>query len=176
MELNVTETTGEGAALREEDVTRRSKFLITISTNFRPRTTAQSKGMAQSLRAGIQQLLTREQLLNVLECIEGGHRDIDKIDAEFNVELGKDVRGSRIHSHIILDVHHHCKLRVNLPFVREWLPRNIDDHRINSVYVNVRMIATDKDAHNYVRKSGVSPDEFGKEEDLSSAMGGLKLG
>jgi hypothetical protein len=100
----------------------------------------------------LQELLARQNIPSLITCLEGSCSDIESIDAEFNVELGKDPRGKRIHSHIILDVKHNCKVTLDLGHVRSFIPAAMDDVRINSVYVNVRMIATDVDAHNYLRK------------------------
>ena len=126
MELNVTDTTGISPLVKEKQVSRRSKFLLTISTNFKPKTTAQSTTIASGLRNSLRQLLLRENIPNLISCLEGSCSDIESIDAEFNVELGKDPRGKRIHSHVILDVVHNCKVKLDLDFVRDFIPREIN--------------------------------------------------
>lgn len=180
--INVEET--HGPALKEKDVPRQSKFLITFNTNFKPVTTAQSKGMAASLRHGLKTLFTEEYMRDGLIHINdpnGSWEDIDDINLEYNIELGRGAQGKRIHSHAIVDIRHHTNIKLDLAFLRSRFPALIPDPRIETIYVNVRMLPSDFNAKRYLRKDGYDPLELipagagDADGDLSKALDDLRL-
>lgn len=180
--ITVEETHGQ--AITERDVPRQSKYLITLNTNFKPVTTAQSQGMASNLQGALKTLFTEQYMRDGLIHINeptGSWEDIDSIDVEFNIELGRGPQGKRIHSHAILDIRHHTNIKLDLAFIREKLPTLIPDPRINTIYVNVRVLPSDFNAKRYLRKDGYDPLELipagaGQADgDLSKALDDLHL-
>lgn len=157
-EVTITDTSGAAATIHPRDAYRRSKFLVTVSTNFRPRTNGQSYGMAGSLRTGIRTLLDANHLPTIFEFSEGSWRDVKNVDVQFNVELGQHNNGRRIHSHMIIDVKHQAKLRLNLPWIRATLPDLIPDERVGSIYLDVKLLPSDTAVEHYLRKPGYEPD------------------
>lgn len=178
-------------AINSVDGKRESRFLITVSTNFRPKTTEESMAMAQQLRTAVRQLLTEENIPRMLDFHEGGPSDLKKVKAEFNVELGKLANGKRIHSHIYLEFKHNAMIRINIPASKQMLLGWIDDFRVKSLYFNVKMIRSG--VRSYLRKEGYNPggidaaaSDVGSSssagagpaagDDLSSAFGSMSLG
>lgn len=173
-EITVTDTSGEAATIRQEEVYRRSKFLVTISTNFKPRTNGQSFGMAESLRTGIRQLTAKDQIPALFEFADGSWRDVASVDVQFNVELGRHRNGGRIHSHMIIDVKHQAKLRLDLAYIRHQLPALIPDERIQKIYMDVRLLPSDTAVEHYLRKPGYDPEvEARPHTDNNNADGDL---
>lgn len=171
MEFTVTDTSGEAPAVREKNLTKQSNFLITISTNFKPKSTGQSVAIADKLRGALAQVFSQEQLPDCLEFSAGGVRDIKKVEISYNVELGHDPKGARIHSHATVEISHNAHLRMNLAHLRAIVPALIHDERVKSVYLNVKTLPSNMAARAYLRKEGYNPASFSRGASASAAEG-----
>ena len=180
-QIEVTETTIDSAAPTRRRVFRQSKFLVTVSTNFKPKTNGQSYGMAEKLRGVIKnEFLSNAGLQNIIVFNRGSWSDIKSIDAQFNIELGKGKHGGRIHSHIILDVKHQANIRLDNDWMRSEGARLLPDDRVQRLYVHTQVLPTDFDVREYLRKPGYGPDVGASagdanDDDLSAAMSELSV-
>lgn len=159
LDISVKDTSG-----KEEVITqlpsRQSKFLMTVSTNFRPRTTEQSKEVASHLRGAFNSLFERNSMARSIRFNSGSLDDIENIDAEFSVELGRQANGKRIHGHAIITINHNANIHLNIPEIKGIMLDNIPDHRVKNLYINVRLLPSDFDARAYIRKMGYNPSQF----------------
>lgn len=171
---------GKGGAESVDEGKRESRFLITVSTNFRPKTTAESVAMADRLRSAVRRMLTEENIPAMLDFNEGCSSDLKKVKAEFNIELGKLANGKRIHSHIYLEFKHNAMIRINIPASKQMLLSWIGDDRVKTLYFNVKMIRSG--VRSYLRKEGYNPGGIDsaasdvKDDPLSSAFSNMSLG
>ena len=136
-----------------------SNFLVTINTNYRPRTDAEANEIAHVLWQVADEFFQLEPILDACTFPSGGGVQlIDKVSvADWSIELGTDKRGQRVHSHALIKLVHHTVLRLSVPVIKAFFSERLMalDGRIHGVYCNVRWIpATEEMTLAYIRKGG----------------------
>ena len=134
----VDESQAEGAVRKKF-----STFFVTINTNYRPKTTAESLSMGASLRRVVNEMLnTTEGLRAVLwdNWPDGtaGFDSIEEASTRFSIELGKDPRGRRVHTHAQVDMTHNTKVQFDKTKIKEFVLSRINDDRVKNVFIGVR--------------------------------------
>lgn len=85
-----------------EEKVHYSWFLVTINTNYRPKTRADAVAVGQELFNAFRTLLTPEGFQAIIVVKKKGDT-YDKVDhievPDWATELGKDPRGKRVHLH-----------------------------------------------------------------------------
>lgn len=151
----------EGPRRRQE--TKHSGFLITMNTNYLPKSELDGGEVAERLRSTVRSMLSNEGLEQIVEFLVPGHEfdgeTIKNVEGRFVVEKGRQPKGGRIHSHASLNITHTSKIRLSRPAIQEYLKRGfIDMPQVKNFYVNIRAIGHDKRVEDYLTKeiSGLS--------------------
>jgi hypothetical protein len=147
---------------KKKNLTKYSSFHVTVSSNQKPGTNEESHALAGQMRQLVGELYNDEDnLRGLIEFLDGNNYDsglIDKIDTTFSVELGRDPRGGRIHSHAIMHIVHHSKIRLNVDFIRQYFIQQMD---LTDVHINIDVIKTDRKLVDYIGKDSTGePVQF----------------
>jgi hypothetical protein len=145
----------------EQQKTKYSNFLITVSTNKKPGSNEESYGLGKKLSEAMKVLCTNDNLQNIIEFNDASHEFtneyIKSISAEYAVELGRGKQGGRIHTHCVLKVVHVSSIRLNKSEISDILLETMDDPNIQSLYVNIKIIHTTANAEEYLKKDMKDP-------------------
>ena len=157
IEGGIADLTVEGVHHKsKQDRSKHSGWLLNISTNYRPQSTAESYEMGNKLSAALRKLLAHEGLRQILVFQPEGHhyskKYIEDVKGNFAVELGRGKFGGAIHAHAVLHVKHKSKLKLDFAAIRQFMVREIDDPKVKSIYLNVRMIRDSKNLEEYIKK------------------------
>lgn len=166
---------------REENPERNSGYLITVSTNIRPKNDAEAEEVSECLRETLEELLEAEGLREVIDFRKRGHRFtsdfVDDVNSEFVIEIGRMPRGRRVHAHVLLLIKHRSNLRLNYNKLRAFINDTLGDGRCPQfvrAYVQVKFLKGVFDIKKYLRKeleraniqfSGVGGSYAGEEEE-----------
>lgn len=146
-------------AIKSKERPKHSGFLITISTNYRPTTTAEAVDMGERLEHALKKMYTHKGYGKIIKFTDPSHsygdKYINKIDTKFAVERGTHTMGGRIHSHSIMHVTHASHIRLSIPDIKELVVAAIDHPKVKSVYVNIRMVKDGKNLEEYIKKDMV---------------------
>jgi hypothetical protein len=147
------------AAPREENPERHSGYLITISTNVRPKNDREAEEVSDCLRDTLEELLEAEGLREVIDFRKRGHKFtsdfVDDVNSEFVIEIGRMPRGRRVHAHVLIMIKHRSNLRLDYTKLRNFINRALGDGRCSQfvkAYVNVRLLKGVFDIRKYLRK------------------------
>lgn len=153
--LGVQGDTAHTTTPKEQRV-KHSGFLITVNTNFRPRSNDESWAMGYRLENAMRSMLTHQGLSKIITFQGEGHsysdRYVKDVKAQFAVEVGHQAKGTRIHSHTLLHIAHMSHIRLSIPAIKQHVISSINDPRIKSVYVNIRMVRNDRNLEEYLKK------------------------
>lgn len=175
LQANTPDTDQRGPTLTVRNVTaekhkdeasnvKYSGFLITLSTNYKPKTTEESQAMGARLNSSIAAVFaTHAMIATFIKFLTAGHsyaRNIKSVDMVYAIELGKGAKGGRIHAHIILKIKHNSMIRVDIPAFKEAMLAVLNENgatpQLTSLYVNVRIIRSDQNLEEYLLKKEVS--------------------
>lgn len=158
--INVTEHGMFADNVDEEpqEKIKHSNFLITVSTNYRPKTTEESQAMGKKLSKTMRELLTEQTLPSIVDMLDDQdyYSVIKNVKADFSIELGKKAKGKRIHAHCLLKIEHTGKIRLNPVEIKEFVSNHIDDPLIKGIYVNIRAVKDLSNVEEYIKKQSVS--------------------
>ena len=146
---------------------KRAVYLITINTNYRPTTSADSTAAGDILRSTLHDMFGTATVGAFVEYLPdpqgdppgsiGDENDVMSIRSDIGVELGTDPKGSRVHAHIALDITHTTRIRVNLAYLRSAVRGALQPYPQfkGQPYVNVRFVKTRglRDVVRYVFKT-----------------------
>ena len=159
--VSVEDVSPRGRVQSARQVGRRSRFHVTVNTNRRPTTTAESEAIGADLRQALNRTLPSSARTGDLFTFrEGGPGDIQRVDIKFSVEVGHSTRGGRVHAHAIVDVRHNALIHIDTLFLADVTAGAMADPLVRRCYVNVRSLATDDDVERYLLKPGYDPAEF----------------
>ncbi|KAM9999501.1 hypothetical protein ACTFIY_004586 [Dictyostelium cf. discoideum] len=149
---------------RKKKTLRHSNFLLTINTQKRPTTNEEAQQIADQLNNVMDTFLTSPKHRNNLFTIRPGGEDtvdglppkIHKLEIEYAVEVGKELKGGRVHSHTVIKTIHNTQIHVNTDYVRKTMPGLLG---VGNVFVHCRFIRTDHSVEEYIRKDEYDSDE-----------------
>lgn len=120
---------------------KQSVFLITVSTNKRPKDLSDAHNRAAFLESVLLDVFSEDNLESYLMVLEGATiDDIDDIDVVISPELGQG-RGGAIHAHVIVDIKHHTKVRMDLDTIRATLQEHlIGVQGIKNIHVDLQVM------------------------------------
>jgi hypothetical protein len=162
-----------------------SSWLITVSTNKRPSSNAESERLADALAGASEDVLNDPE--PYLKFIAPGSYDthVVSVDSTYSVELGPEGKyghrknrrditmeggttrpassrgvGGRIHSHILLEIKHRTKLRLDYTrngalrqgFVMGLRERGVD---VDHIYLDVKVVSSKYNLLRYLGKDSV---------------------
>ncbi len=136
-DLRVTEVTRPAVASKGEKK-QFSDFFITINTNYRPKTNEESFSMGAKLRTVVQKLFQDPEALRSVLDERTDFDRIENVDSNFSIEIGRDPRGRRVHTHIQATITHTTKVFFDKAAVKAFVMANIDDARVKGVLVGIR--------------------------------------
>lgn len=149
----------------DSENTKHSGFHITVSTNRKPASNEESHALGARLNKAIALSFEHtglEQFIEFLIPDDTYKRNILKVSVKYAIELGKGVRGGRIHAHIMLKVIHNSRIRINIPAFKKVMLQNLnlegDLPTITSIYVNIKIIRGDENLEEYLLKKEVHVD------------------
>lgn len=131
---------GEKTAPKE----KRSFFLVTANTNYRPDDTADAEEVAEELNNAAQKVIgDSDSVGNFMEILILDHswssEFIKKIRVKTSVEIGHRPRGRRMHLHALIKVLHSTKLHVNINKLKKLLNEELETVQI--AYINVKLVS-----------------------------------
>jgi hypothetical protein len=133
-----------------------SGFLLTINTNYKPKDEVDAEQCGEKLREVLGSMLDETNLKEIISWqVEGeGWEKVDDVTGEFIVERGRHAKGGRIHSHVILHFDHRTKIRLDIPKIKEHITKGFEgsEWTISNPYVNIRIIGSDRNIQDYLRK------------------------
>lgn len=120
---------------------KKSKFHIMGNTNYRPGTNENAKSAATIIEEAAQTVLSDSdqigRFVTLLDQAQWSPDVILNIDATHGVELGQHTKGRRIHVHIVLDITHYSKLRIDPKKFKEVFNEFLEGEVIKISYVHV---------------------------------------
>lgn len=120
---------------------RQSKFHVIANTNIRPKTTETAKEYARILENVAEPLLSDSDVIGrfmlLLDGAQWSPDVITSIECTHGVELGQLPKGRRIHMHIVLDIKHYSKLRVDPKKFKEVFNEFLQGEPLSISYVHV---------------------------------------
>jgi hypothetical protein len=145
---------------------RYSNYLITISTNYRPKSEGDYYDMAARLEELLHVAFNYQSMDRYVFDFIGDHKDdewktpyIVQAEANWGVELGRNSKGGRIHAHIIVEVAHKSKIWVNIQKLKDFFDEQLKP-RVKGCRVHVKMIPADmQKALAYARKEQIPSGE-----------------
>jgi len=137
-----------------------SLFFITISTNLRPTTNEESHAIKDRLDIGIRNMLSPENFAGCIVFLTPGESVEDKliknVRAEFSIELGRKIKGGRIHAHILIDIDHYAHVvdkRGGIRLSREKINAAVrEGGGFRSLYCNIKAAYGTKYLLDYIKK------------------------
>lgn len=158
---------------KAKDTTRYSSFHVTVSSNKKPSTNEESYALADNMREQVGSLFNEEEnLRGLITFLDGSTYDdgkIQKIETTFSIELGRDPRGGRIHSHAVIHIIHHSKIRLNQAFIRQYFIQHMD---VSDVHIDIEVIKTDRRLLDYIAKDAAAePVPFDQSQSISNSSG-----
>ena len=104
-----------------------SKFLVTLNSNIRPTTDEEEMYLRKIMRRMIDNNFEGDKIFKNIRILEPAKKDIPKdqllvyINVTFSTEVGKDVKGGRLHAHVIVDTKHTTKIHIKADRLRDEL-------------------------------------------------------
>lgn len=140
---------------------KRSAYIITVSTNYKPLTTHESKQIAEELRSSLKNLFSHDGLEDIIEFEDSTHSydfNVDRVKIEYSIELGKGEKGGRIHAHAHVKIDHTSKIKLDFAKMREIIQEDFSDERLagKKIYMNVKIASGSKSLRDYIRKDEIS--------------------
>jgi len=123
---------------------RQSSWLITVSTNVRPKDITHAKQIAKCLQGSIQGFLEPETMAKMITFRKKSHSYtidfIDDVKSEYVIELGWNAKGRRIHTHLFLHIAHRSNIRLDFTAVKRYFNDTLTESScqgFKSCYVNI---------------------------------------
>eukprot|EP01132_Coremiostelium_polycephalum_P009341 gene9341-11457_t len=134
-----------------------SCFHLTINTQYQPKTDGEASEVGEKLASAMDLLFNNESysknLFKIIQPREDGLDRINDVKIEYSIEIGKNPKGGRVHSHSIIDTEHNTKINLDVDYIRSTLPSLMNDSRVSSnFYVNVKAVLSKKNLEEYIRK------------------------
>ena len=136
-----------------------SNFLVTVNTNYAPRTTRDAQEVADKLAAiGNDLFLDRRNLAAVFAFRPPYERDtFGRNVFETMLEAGRTEIGPQngtVHLHLHLRVVHDSKVHLNRYLISQFFLRGFaGDPRVSTIWVNVKGMGDPKNSRDYVNKT-----------------------
>lgn len=142
------------AKSREE---KASRFLMTVNTNYKPKSVSDGADLMRKLRDVLNQLLSSEaELAKIVKWLEGPRdfgETVTEVKSHFALEVGHHPQGSRVHAHALLSFKHTSKMHIDIPEARRWFNAHMKDERVKRFYVHVKAVSTGNfDVKKYIKK------------------------
>ena len=134
----------------EDSGERRSHYLLTLSSNYRPTGPADQAEVESLFTAALQDAFYNEYQ-NMLNWMQGLRVDrVRDVEVDIAVETGGHPQGMRVHGHVRMDIRHATRIQVDYYKLRHVVMRYIDLHglgdRVRGLYVNIQLIHNHDDA------------------------------
>lgn len=118
---------------------KESLFLLTVSTNKRPSDVHDAHNRAAFLETTLVEVLAENNMENYIMAT-GDIEDIEDIDIVVAPELGQG-RGGAVHAHVIIDIKHRTKVRLDLDWIRqELIEYLVGVQGIKNVHVDLQVM------------------------------------
>jgi len=137
-----------------------SNLLLTLNTNWRPKTKEEARQQAQWLYAALRLFLTPRFLAPCVK-LRGNTRIKALKISQWGVELGTQAKGQRIHAHSFLKFTHSGSMQLDPIKIKEqltlaWREANPGVEPPKNFYVNVKWVpATDEMLRRYIAKQAL---------------------
>lgn len=135
-----------------------SGILVTINPNIRPSSLAEATALTQSLRRAVRVLLSDHNVRNIVDMMDGkayNSKNILNITSDFSIELGTKSWGRRIHAHVYMQFEHLSMIRLNQWAIKKIISANMRDFNVTNPYINFKIIGSDKNLLQYLKKQGI---------------------
>jgi hypothetical protein len=104
-----------------------SKFLVTLNSNIRPTDDSHEMELRHIMRNLIDDNFYGPNIFKNIRILDNSQKEIDKktllkyVNITFSTEVGKHVKGGRLHAHIIVDTKHMTKIHIKANRLRDEL-------------------------------------------------------
>ncbi len=123
-----------------------SVFLVTINTNMRTRL-KETPEVAGFLRGTLNLLFKSENLVTIVKFLNGKkeYGKLKEADVQFAIERGEGMKGSRLHAHCLVRIHHDTRIHLDRTAIRDFVLEDMNVQlaangykKLSNVYVNIR--------------------------------------
>lgn len=162
-----------GRHQRERQRFKFSNFLVTINTNVRPQSQEAIDSLAPTFADTLRYLLSHEGLSRIISFGKAGDDyysgALDNVDAKFNMEVGENTKGGRLHSHITIFIKHHSFIRLVTSEIQNIVQEHMElPHK---PHVDIRIIRGNENALEYLQKMADSYSKQGADDGISQEEG-----
>jgi len=131
-------------AADEEEPKRHSRYAVTISSNYRPVDSADQRRVEELFYKALS-LAFQNDYVHMLKWNRGFRpQDIEDVRVGIAVETGSSPRGTRVHSHIDLDIHHKTNIALDYYRMKDVIMRRILEvglgEDVVGLYINIHLI------------------------------------
>lgn len=150
--ITVEQATGEST----HSAQRSSNYHITISTNVRPTTQAQTNELIDALSRACESVFgTDENLSRIVHFNKPNHywddKYIQSVDMRHAPEVGgKPPTGGRVHTHVVLKIKHTSNITIthSVPLIRKLFFDTglFDPLGVKNLYIKIQLIRNEQDA------------------------------
>ena len=143
------------AAAPSDDNRRSSNYLITISTNVRPRDAAHQQQLSEALEQATHNVFDSDANLERLIRFNKPHhyygdRYIQNIAVRSAAEVGTDPRGGRVHTHVNVRINHtsNITMKHSSPMIKQLYfdQETLQQLGVKNLYIKIQLIADNREA------------------------------
>lgn len=122
-----------------------SVFLLTINTNMHV-PIHKTPEVAGYLRATLNTMFAPSNILGIIKFLgKKEPKKIKEVDVQFAIERGTSLKGSRLHAHCLIRIHHNTRIHLDRTAIKEFVLEDMNAQLratgwrpLSSIYVNIR--------------------------------------
>lgn len=122
-----------------------SVFLLTINTNMHV-PISQSPEVAGYLRSTLKSMFRGDNFLGIIKFLGKKQPSaLKEADVQFAIERGTSLKGSRLHAHCLVRIHHNSRIHLDRTAIKDFVLQDMNvqlkanGYRpLSSIYVNIR--------------------------------------
>lgn len=139
----------------KKDPRRKSNYLITISTNVKPRDAAHQQQLSEALEEATHAVFDNDaNLERLIRFNKPNHHYSDQYIQNIAVrsapEVGTNPRGGRVHTHVNVRINHtsNITLSYSAPMIKQLFMDSgaLQDLGVKNLYIKIQLIADNKEA------------------------------
>lgn len=139
----------------KKDTRRKSNYLITISTNVRPRDAAHQEQLSAALEDATRVVFDDDtNLERLIRFNKPNHhyseQYIQNIQVRSAPEVGTDPRGGRVHTHVNVRISHtsNITMKYSAPMIKQLYfdQGTLQPLGVKNLYIKIQLIADNRDA------------------------------
>lgn len=149
------EKAGPPSKSNKKDTRRKSNYLITISTNVKPRDAAHQAQLSNALEDATRAVFDDDaNLERLIRFNKPNHRYseqyIQNIQVRSAPEVGTDPRGGRVHTHVNIRINHtsNITMKYSAPMIKQlyFEQGTLQPLGVKNLYIKIQLIADNRDA------------------------------